>query len=272
MLCTLRMIHGSLIADLETERVMLLSALAIGVALCTVFHLVHTGSATAQEVNREKREQLEKAVEQALPDARAFANQLRSAIDAAAQSAGETARKGEANVYRFEQSATAGRSGDPSSVEQQIPAFAMARQSTLTEIPPLLVLASLSMPDASLKPLIEDMARAGGIVVLRGFYEGSVSATTTRLKALVDDGEQLAGVSIDPNVFSLYEAEFAPTFIVPAEPVLPCEAPNCTQLAPAHDKLIGNVSLAYALGEIANKGDVSQDRAKAYLQRLEASE
>lgn len=48
------MIHGSLIADLETERVMLLSALAIGVALCTVFHLVHTGSATAQEVNREK--------------------------------------------------------------------------------------------------------------------------------------------------------------------------------------------------------------------------
>src|SRR3546814_9292215 len=54
------------------------------------------------------------------------------------------------------------------------------------EAPQLIAFASLSMPPKALRQLIEDTARAGGVVVFRGFPNNSMKEFSQALGKIVD--------------------------------------------------------------------------------------
>src|SRR3546814_4220328 len=54
------------------------------------------------------------------------------------------------------------------------------------EAPQLIAFASLSMPPKALRQLIQDTARAGGVVVFRGFPNNSLKAFSQALGKIVD--------------------------------------------------------------------------------------
>ena len=150
--------------------------------------------------------------------------------------------------------------------------------------PPPIVLVSFSMPRQSLRALLDEAARIGSPVVLRGFKDGSMRATVEALLALygIDpnassppegmEGRTLPGLAVDPTLFRRFGVDAVPAFIVTAEPVGPCGRDGC----PVPDHLIvrGEASLAYALDVMAR---TARDRrlaavARRWAERLERQE
>ena len=136
--------------------------------------------------------------------------------------------------------------------------------------PRLIVFASTSIPPVSLKPLLHDVSRAGGIVVFRGFKDNSVKAFTTSLEASLERGEKLSGVGIDPRLFRAFNIRVVPTFVSLGAPITPCSGLRCKTEVPAHDRLEGNVTVEYALERFAEGGGAGAPSARSYLGRLRA--
>src|SRR3546814_14548587 len=65
------------------------------------------------------------------------------------------------------------------------------------EAPQLIVFASLSIPPKALRTLIEDTARAGGVVVFTGFPDNSMRAFPDRSGRIFATGDELADLVID---------------------------------------------------------------------------
>ena len=224
-------------------------------------------------------EKLKQAVEQALPDAEAFAQKLRAAIKAANAQAVTVKKQANAQVRRYEdQLGVLGPDNSPRNsddfdldrlLNQNVPVFAEARDASFNSIPPLLVMVSLSMPDDSLKALIRDVGAVGGQVILRGFHEGSLKATAARLQTLVI--KDRGGVGIDPRLFQTFNVKAVPTFIMPAGPIGECNTPGCIPAAPAHDRISGNITLRYALETLRSDGVKARTRSAQYLKRLGGS-
>lgn len=137
--------------------------------------------------------------------------------------------------------------------------------------PRLIVFASTSIPPSSLKPLMHDVSRAGGIVVFRGFKDNSVKAFTAALGASLEPGEKLSGVGIDPRLFRALNVHVVPTFVSLGAPITPCSGLHCTTEVPAHDRLEGNVSVEYALERISQGSGPGASAARSYLDRLRAA-
>jgi len=226
-------------------------------------------------------EKLKQAVEQALPDAEAFAQNLRAAIKAANAQAVTVKKQANAQVRRYEdQLGVQGPDNSPRNsddfdldrlLNQNVPVFAEARDASFNSIPPLLVMVSLSMPDDSLKALIHDVGAVGGQVILRGFHEGSLKATAARLATLVIRDSDKSGVGIDPRLFQTFDVKAVPTFIMPAGPIGECNTPGCIPAAPAHDRISGNITLRYALETLRSDGVKARTRSAQYLKRLGGS-
>lgn len=106
--------------------------------------------------------------------------------------------------------------------------------------PPLSVFVTLSMKDATLKALYRDVAQVGGRLVIRGLIDNSFSKTQQRLRSLK------IGVEIDPPAFQAFQVTRVPTFIYTAS--------RGEEEVPAHDRLTGNVTVAYALEAFAQEG------------------
>ena len=66
------------------------------------------------------------------------------------------------------------------------------------DAPRLIAFASLSMPAMSLKAMIVDVSRAGGVVVFRGMPGNSARTFTTALAKVLPQGEVRAAVGVDP--------------------------------------------------------------------------
>jgi conjugal transfer pilus assembly protein TrbC len=238
---------------------------------------------TVEPVSGEQayNEKLRQAVEKALPEAEAFAQKLRAAIKAANAQAVTVKKQANAQVRRYEdQLEVLGSDNSPSYSEdfdldrllnQNVPVFADARDASFSQIPPLLVMVSLSMPDESLKALIRDVGAVGGQVILRGFHEGSLKATAARLQTLVIKDSDKSGVGIDPRLFQTFNVKAVPTFIMPAGPIGECNTPGCIPAAPPHDRISGNVTLRYALETLRSDGVKAKSRSAQYLKRLGGS-
>jgi conjugal transfer pilus assembly protein TrbC len=143
----------------------------------------------------------------------------------------------------------------------------------------VIVLASFSMPEASLRELVSDARRAGVPVMLRGFAEGSLSETAKRMRELLEGpvetrlqetGSLLGGVVVDPRAFRIFAVEDVPVFIASAGPLPDCDGLSCTAPPPPHDRIAGNMSLGAALRALASEGTAAPQQAKAVLLRLEA--
>lgn len=117
--------------------------------------------------------------------------------------------------------------------------------------PLFVVFASLSMPEASLKALIADTSRAGGVVVFRGFPQNNVKAFAEGLKKVVASEGQEQHLAIDPRLFRAFRVQAVPTFVVAARDYELCEGFDCSSTVPEHDKMVGNVTVEYALESFA---------------------
>lgn len=114
------------------------------------------------------------------------------------------------------------------------------------EAPQFIAFVSLSMPPASLKQMIHDTARAGGIVVFRGFPGNSMKAFATELGKVVDS-QDFATIGVDPRLFRAFDVQTVPTYVVVSSDFDPCSGFHCTTPLPPYDRMTGNVTVRYAL-------------------------
>ena len=116
----------------------------------------------------------------------------------------------------------------------------------------LIIFASLGMPKASLDRLVADAEKARAVLVLRGMHGGSMQATKARIQEL--SGARQVGWQIDPTLFERFKVSGVPTIVLidPARPVDgQCGTAQCQQ--PAFSKVVGDVSIAFALSDIARR-------------------
>ncbi len=133
----------------------------------------------------------------------------------------------------------------------------------------LIVFLSLSMPEESIKGWLRETSAAGGVVVLRGFYQNKLSATLTRIAEIRGDDDFFEGMQIDPSSFRRLEINNVPAVAVLSEPLGPCTNEGCVgDSAPEHDRIFGNISLEAALEIIVKAGGVSSSLADDYLSNL----
>ena len=133
----------------------------------------------------------------------------------------------------------------------------------------LYIAVSLTMPRETLRQLSADAEKAGARLVIRGLVDGSFERTLVVARQVFGQ-DDLSGLAIEPQVFRAYGVDRVPTFIAATSPVQPCQdGVDCVSSVTPHDRIAGNVSLAEALRQIAQRGDAAPDVARAALERLE---
>jgi conjugal transfer pilus assembly protein TrbC len=131
----------------------------------------------------------------------------------------------------------------------------------------VLIFASFGIPAPSLKALMTDAQDYGAQVVMRGFVENSVAATTDAMLSTFGGETETMPMAIDPTLFRLFEVEAVPVVVVLHDALQPCDSLLCAEDGvPAHDRLAGNVPLAYALERIAREGDAGAETAALALE------
>jgi conjugal transfer pilus assembly protein TrbC len=129
----------------------------------------------------------------------------------------------------------------------------------------LLIFASFTMPQESLKRLVGQANRIGAAVVLRGFKNNSLKETSLAINAL---GEQSGNVQVNPNAFTKYKVATVPTFVLAkADGIDQVDAEGCA-LPDTYVSVAGDVSLDYALEEIARRSPQFEGLASRYVRQL----
>lgn len=142
----------------------------------------------------------------------------------------------------------------------------------------LLIFISLSMPEVSLRRLVEEAGRVDAVLMLRGLHRDSFHATLKRLHDVYDveidhDGDtrdskravSRPSVLIDPTAFEQFAVEAVPVFALLLEATARCIDVHCR--APRHLLLAGDVSLHTALERFRSR-PVGARYAEAMLASL----
>jgi conjugal transfer pilus assembly protein TrbC len=126
--------------------------------------------------------------------------------------------------------------------------------------PKVLIFVSFAMPEATLQRLVEQAARAGATIVLRGLVNGSIRDTVTRMQALI--GGRRVAVQIDPEAFDRYAITSTPTFVLAIDGA---GTEVCTSRACGSSlqftKVAGDVTLEYAM-QYLSRGSQGTSRPK----------
>jgi conjugal transfer pilus assembly protein TrbC len=171
---------------------------------------------------------------------------------------------------------------------------AMARQGTALTTPPpaatgtsvLRIFITLDMPRGSLQRLVDQAARSGATLVLRGLKAQSMRQTLAAVGELIET-RRVSWV-IDPDAFTRFQVSAAPTFVLTladepmpgtpgfgSVPELPrCAGTGCAALdssKPTYLSVSGDVSLDYALDAMLRASPEATPRASTILQRLRKS-
>ncbi len=132
----------------------------------------------------------------------------------------------------------------------------------------LLIFISFSLPDAVLNALIDQAARAGAVLVMRGLHNNSIKQTLPRVRAAL--GARRVAWQIDPRLFRAFEVRAVPSFVLTAPHAL---AASCTREAcerPARwASVAGNVSLHAALEQLGQGAPALAPSVAAFKTRLE---
>jgi len=123
------------------------------------------------------------------------------------------------------------------------------------------IFVSLSMGEKALLNLAQEAKAYGATLVLRGLIEGSYAKTVQALQNIISKTGQ--GFIIDPELFSLFDITAVPTYVL-AKPFQ--VAAQTRSQTPLHDRLMGHVSVSYALESFAQSGDVREE-AQALLDK-----
>lgn len=136
--------------------------------------------------------------------------------------------------------------------------------------PTLKIFVTLAMPEASLKLLATQAAKAHATIVIRGLKEDSMRATLAAVQGII--GERQVAWQIDPQAFARFRIERAPAFVLVArDAAASTDNSSCKTGCERPEPFVsvaGDVSLDYALGFIARMKPAFADDAQRYLKRL----
>jgi conjugal transfer pilus assembly protein TrbC len=112
--------------------------------------------------------------------------------------------------------------------------------------PKVLIFVSFAMPESTLQRLLDQAARAGATLVLRGLVNGSIRDTVIRMQALI--GTRRVAVQIDPEAFDRYGIAGTPTFVLAMDTAgtEACRSRACGS-SQQFVKVAGDVTLEYAM-------------------------
>ena len=208
-------------------------------------------------------------------EADALAASARARAEAVLSQANASAAEAQAHGKRYtEQAARTARpeSEDVFDFDKMVADAGTMASEGLGEAPRFIAFASLSMPPAALRAMADDVARAGGVVVLRGLPGGSAKTLTAALAKVAADGGKFDAVGIDPRLFRAFGVEAVPTYVVTSSDFDLCDGFDWRTQVPPHDRMSGNVSVSYALETFAQGGGPGALIASQHLARLQRSD
>lgn len=208
-------------------------------------------------------------------EADALAASARARAEAVLSQANASAAEAQAHGKRYtEQAARTARpeSEDVFDFDKMVADAGTMASEGLGEAPRFIAFASLSMPPAALRAMADDVARAGGVVVLRGLPGGSAKTLTAALAKVAAEGGKLDAVGIDPRLFRAFGIEAVPTYVVTSSDFDLCDGFDCRTQVPPHDRMSGNVSVSYALETFAQGGGPGALIASQHHARMQRSD
>ena len=180
-------------------------------------------------------------------DADIFAEHVRNRGDAFREEAVAIQAKSGANLASLAKAVLPVNGDGAFDFDEIIKGASQNVAGTKGDAPQFIAFASLSMPPAALRQLIADTAKAGGVVVFRGFPNNSMKAFSAMLGKVVTEKDRQSNVGIDPRLFRAFNVEAVPTYVAVSTDFDLCSGLNCTTSVPTHDKITGNVSVRYVL-------------------------
>lgn len=185
-------------------------------------------------------------------DAQAFVDQVKDRGDAFREEAAAVRETGTDNMRQIAAKELPRGSAGAVDFDEIVQGAAGNASLKTGDAPQFIVFASLSMPAQSLKPLIRDTARAGGVVVFRGFPDNSMKAFTGRIAQIVERQDDMANIGIDPRLFRAFDVQAVPTFVAVSSDFDLCAGFSCRTRVPPHDRMVGNVTVVHALSAFAD--------------------
>jgi len=104
------------------------------------------------------------------------------------------------------------------------------------------VFMSFSIPDDTWVSLSKELEKIGGVFVIRGLPKHSFTELASKILSLKEKGVTVP-IQIDPKKFQVYQLASVPAFVIIEEK--------------SYDKVVGNVSVKFALDLMATKGVTS---------------
>jgi conjugal transfer pilus assembly protein TrbC len=139
------------------------------------------------------------------------------------------------------------------------------RGETHQDASPVMMFASTSMPRESLLSMARASKRAGVPIYIRGLPHGMTGPGLRRsLEALRPYVEAGADLQVHPEMFSYYKVRAVPAVVVTSQPKMGCTDASC---AASYVKVVGDVSLQYALDQVAPRTDEIGLAARKVLAR-----
>jgi conjugal transfer pilus assembly protein TrbC len=142
-----------------------------------------------------------------------------------------------------------------------------AAAQALANGPQLLVFVSLTMPEGSLRRLIEQGERTRATLVLRGLQDGSMVRTATVVRQLL--GKHKTALQIDPQGFDRFSVNQVPTFILLKDgaQLQRCTDASCVPPT-SYAEVSGDATIEYALEWIEERSPAFSREAKVLRRRL----
>lgn len=116
------------------------------------------------------------------------------------------------------------------------------------------IMVSFSMPETTIKRLLEQARKVDGSLVFRGFKDDQLQVMMEKINEL---DVKKGSIIVDPTLFSRFDVNQVPTFVIPSEPIMPCTDSVCE--TPQHIKVTGDVSLDYVF-ELVERTGTQQDK------------
>ena len=129
----------------------------------------------------------------------------------------------------------------------------------------LLVFVSFSLPEETLKRLADQVEKAKGVMVLRGFKEGSLKKTVQAIERM---GLTHGNIKIHPQAFTQYRIAVVPSFVLAKAQAQSLDQEGCA-LPEDYVSVSGDTSIAFALEAIERQIPAFASQAAMYLTRLQ---
>jgi type-F conjugative transfer system pilin assembly protein TrbC len=121
--------------------------------------------------------------------------------------------------------------------------------------PRLQIFVSSSMPISLLKSYTKEATKYNGVLVFRGLPEGSFHKLSKLVSDISGDDAEGIAMQIDDEAFKAFDVKSVPTIVLSKQASIFSEqVKGCS-----FDKIVGNVTIKYALEVFAKEGDLKEN-------------